>query len=104
MNEAPKKTNPLGLLVISLLPLILAGRGVYTFVTGSYWSAPRSSPAIEYTGSDAYLLGGANIALAGMIAIWIIFELGKVSKKQAVLLSGACLVLSAVLYSLALWG
>ena len=104
MDQPPKKTNPLALAVIGLLPLILAGRGVYAFVTGSYWSAPRNSPAVEYTGVDASLLGGATIALAAMIAVWIVFELGRVTKKQAALISGLCLALSAVLYALVLWG
>lgn len=104
MAENQTKPNKVALAIIGLLPSAMVLRAGYTFVTGSYWISPRNSPAVEYTGLPAYCLAFANIALAAMIAIWLVHEVGKVSKKQATVISVICGLTSAALYAAGIFG
>lgn len=101
-HTQPKKK--LALAIISLLPFVFLARAAHTFMTGSYWSAPRNSPPVEYTGPAAYMFAGTNIALALIIAIWIFFELGFLikTKQQAILLSFIIFAVCAACFCLGL--
>lgn len=94
MKEPMDQSKKVGLTIIGLLPLVMIGRGIYAFIVGEVYIAPRFIPPVTLTGSDAYLAGLGYVFLGLIIVCGMTLELGATKKQAAI--GGLVMLLGAI--------